>query len=74
MEKVYLRISRIRVKYIREKFAGARNSSNDQPMDIETVNDKEVGQREATGAFFLNSRVGIGSIRCIRSSAAKMLG
>jgi hypothetical protein len=42
LEKAYLGISRICVKYIREELASTGNPSNHQPMDIEAINHKEM--------------------------------
>lgn len=48
----YLGVSRVCVKDVREELAGASDSSNDQPMNIETVHHKERGlarHRSRTG-------------------------
>ena len=38
----YLRVSRIGIEHIREKLASASNSCNDQTMDVEAINNKEM--------------------------------
>lgn len=40
----YLCISRIRVKNIRKEFTGAGHARDDQPMNVKTIDNEELGK------------------------------